>query len=167
MDSCSVFLVVVIVLVVIIGVSAWVASRMEAEKLERMAPEERAAYLEAKRRAVEAVQLKAKDSQRGPLNPQMICPHCQSKGTVRTKKVTQKKGISGGKATAAVLTAGVSILATGLSRKEGATEAHCDNCGSTWYFGAVPWKPPRVACLLVSAIRSEILLRPVKQNTLS
>jgi hypothetical protein len=67
-------------------------------------------------------------------NPALICPHCQVGGRCVTKKVSCKKGISGGKATAAVLTGGVSLLATGLSRKEIDTEAHCKNCNSTWYF---------------------------------
>jgi len=70
----------------------------------------------------------------GPINPAMICPHCQTRGVVRTKAITQKKGISGGKATAAVLTGGVSMVATGLSRKEDATQAKCDTCGSKWVF---------------------------------
>ncbi|MGO8683097.1 MAG: hypothetical protein ACLQUT_00730 [Thermoleophilia bacterium] len=63
----------------------------------------------------------------------MICPHCQTKGSVTTKSVRSKKGISGGKATGALLTGGLSILATGLSRKESSTEAHCSVCGATWY----------------------------------
>lgn len=70
----------------------------------------------------------------GPINPALICPHCQEQGHVHTKSVQQKKGISGGKATAALLTGGVSMLATGLSRKEQATEAYCGNCKSTWTF---------------------------------
>lgn len=70
----------------------------------------------------------------GPVNPTLICPHCQKTGRVHTKPVRQKKGISGAKATGAVLTGGLSMLATGLSRKEALTEAHCDNCGSTWRF---------------------------------
>jgi hypothetical protein len=65
---------------------------------------------------------------------QIVCPHCQTKGQVRTQVVKQKKGISGGKATAAVMTAGLSTFATGLSRKEEVTEAHCNACGSTWHF---------------------------------
>ena len=69
-----------------------------------------------------------------PKSAAMVCPHCQSKGTIRTKQVKQKKGVSGGKATAAVLTGGLSILATGLSRKESATQARCSKCGNTWYF---------------------------------
>ncbi len=70
----------------------------------------------------------------GPINPAMTCPHCETKGKVRTTKVKQKKGVSGGKATAAVLTGGLSILATGLSRKEEVTQAHCDKCDNTWVF---------------------------------
>ena len=66
----------------------------------------------------------------GPLNPKLVCPHCQTTGQVRTKPIEQKKGVSGGKATAAVPTAGVSMLATGLSRKETNTQAHCMNCKS-------------------------------------
>ena len=53
---------------------------------------------------------------------------------VLTKHVEIKKGISGAKATGAILTAGVSLLATGLSRKEGQTQAHCENCNSIGYF---------------------------------
>ena len=62
----------------------------------------------------------------------LICPHCGSRGTVASKAVKKKRGISGGKATGAVLTAGVSLFATGLSRKEKVTERHCSNCGTTW-----------------------------------
>ncbi len=70
----------------------------------------------------------------GPVNPSLVCPHCQAKGRVRTIEVKNKRGISGGKATAALLTGGTSLLATGLSRKEAATKALCDACGSTWQF---------------------------------
>ena len=34
----------------------------------------------------------------------------------------------------AILTGGISMLATGLPRKEVSTEAHCNNCRSTWQF---------------------------------
>lgn len=70
----------------------------------------------------------------GPINPHMVCPHCNATGSIRTKKTTQKKGVSGGKATAALLTGGVSLLATGLSRKENNTQAHCTKCQNTWFF---------------------------------
>jgi hypothetical protein len=64
----------------------------------------------------------------------MTCPHCQTKGTVTTTLVRRKKGVSGAKATGAVLTGGLSILGTGLSRKELETEAHCSACGATWHY---------------------------------
>lgn len=70
----------------------------------------------------------------GTRNTALVCPHCQCGGKVRVKPVVQKAGISGGKATAAILTGGLSILATGLSRKQNMTQAHCDNCDCTWLF---------------------------------
>ena len=69
-----------------------------------------------------------------PHSPEMICPHCQKRGDVRTKAVSVKKGIDGTKAAAALLTGGLSLGLSGLSRRENLTEAHCDNCGSTWTF---------------------------------
>ena len=69
-----------------------------------------------------------------PRKDTIICPHCQIRGSVRTAKVKRKRGVSGGKATAAVLTLGWSMLATGLSRKEMVTHAACGNCGSEWDF---------------------------------
>lgn len=68
----------------------------------------------------------------GENNPALVCPHCQEKGYVRTTHVRRKKGVSGAKATGALLTGGVSLFVTGLSRKEGCTQAHCCNCNSTW-----------------------------------
>ena len=66
------------------------------------------------------------------LGNEMICPHCQTKGSVTTAKVKQKAGISGGKATGAILTGGISLLATGLSRKRLTTQASCRHCGMSW-----------------------------------
>lgn len=63
----------------------------------------------------------------------IICPHCRTKGTVTTRKVTLKRGVSGGKATGALLTGGVSMLATGLSRKEATIELSCSDCAMVWH----------------------------------
>jgi transcription elongation factor Elf1 len=84
----------------------------------------------------ECLQRKAEENaNRGfELNEKLVCPHCQDRGYVETRATKIKKGISGGKATGAVLTGGLSLLATGLSRKEQATEAKCSNCGSRWVF---------------------------------
>lgn len=73
-------------------------------------------------------------SEYGILNQFLICPHCQSKGTVRTKTVRRKKGVSGAKLTGAVFTMGASLFVTGFSRKENATQAFCENCESMWDF---------------------------------
>lgn len=72
-------------------------------------------------------------SQRRPGDSQKVCPHCGVRGRVTSRSVKQKKGISGGKATGAVLTGGLSILGTGLSRKEKATQMHCHNCNTVWH----------------------------------
>jgi hypothetical protein len=69
----------------------------------------------------------------GPANPSLICPHCQIKGHVRTRMKNQKMGISGGKATAALITAGLSLFVAGLSRKEKVTQAFCGKCSSEWH----------------------------------
>jgi hypothetical protein len=68
----------------------------------------------------------------GPLLPEVVCPHCSVTGQVHGQQVKTKKGISGGKATGALLTAGVSVLATGLSRKEEQFEMVCGNCSVRW-----------------------------------
>jgi hypothetical protein len=68
------------------------------------------------------------------LNPVMVCPHCQNKG-VLTEKVMRKKGVSGAKATAGLLTGGISLLAVGLSREEQETRCECPKCHMIWHVG--------------------------------
>jgi len=125
----------------------------EQEMIALMLPEERQKYLAEKaekearlesykaekearlrRQQTSIAEWNLQQRSYGGINTAMVCPHCQSIGKIRTKEVKQKKGVSGGKATAAVLTGGLSLLAVGLSRKEGATQAHCDNCHNTWFF---------------------------------
>jgi len=67
-------------------------------------------------------------------DPKLFCPHCQQFGHVATEPTTVRRGISGGKACAALFTGGLSMLATGLSQKEAMTKATCSNCGATWQF---------------------------------
>jgi hypothetical protein len=119
--------------------------KAEQAHVASLVPVEREAYLAKK--AVEKAALVKKSVERaerkqesrdtwmyGRINPQMICQHCGVRGSVRTQSITTKQGISGGKATAAILTGGVSLLATGLSRKVANTQAHCGNCRNDWYF---------------------------------
>src|SRR5689334_12012349 len=85
--------------------------RAEAKRVAKMPEWQQKAYYEQQRESQARWQ-------HGPRNAAMICPHCQEKGKVHTKQLTQKKGVSGAKATGAILTGGVSLLAPGLSRKE-------------------------------------------------
>jgi hypothetical protein len=101
-----------------------------------MSPESRAKFLENEqtkaRFRARYLQDRRDETDYGPLNPVMFCPHCRVTGKIRTKEVTNKKGVSGGKATAALLTGGVSLLAVGLSRKEVGIQARCGNCSKYW-----------------------------------
>lgn len=69
-----------------------------------------------------------------PVSPNVICPHCMHTNCVQMKREKNKNGISGGKATGAILTGGVSLLATGLSRKQWVTKCKCTHCKSQWMF---------------------------------
>ena len=68
------------------------------------------------------------------LNHDVVCPHCRRKGQVRVKELILNKGISVAKAIAAIITAGVSLISTGIMRKEQETHAHCGYCNSVWIF---------------------------------
>lgn len=68
------------------------------------------------------------------ISEKVICPHCNNRGCVAIRRRKAKKGLSGAKATGALLTAGLSIFATGLSRKEWVTDAICKNCDSKWQY---------------------------------
>ena len=70
----------------------------------------------------------------GVRNPKLLCPHCGARGLVHTQDVRIKSGLSGGKVMAGLMTGGLSLLATGLSRKNTMTEAWCANCQSIWHF---------------------------------
>jgi hypothetical protein len=117
-------------------------ARKEKEKRAAMSPHELQLYVEnekavaaTRRREKEERSRQASDTyNHGPINPMMVCPHCNTRGQIRTKEVVNKKGVSGGKATAALLTGGISLLATGLSRKEAATQARCGTCRNQWCF---------------------------------
>jgi hypothetical protein len=132
-------------LLIIVGMIIYgnrIAALREKAELDAMSPADRAEHQRAlaERRANDVKVAKMRQAERnatwahGKVNSQMVCPHCQTRGKVRVKAIEKKAGISGGKATAALLTGGISVLATGLSRKEELTQAHCDNCSSTWAF---------------------------------
>lgn len=126
--GCSVlFFTVVISVIALLVWKHKTNEREERERIYSLSPEQLAKENQKKAESKILVLY-------GPINTAMVCPHCQTKGKIRTKSIERKTGVSGGKATAAVLTGGVSILATGLSRKEDRTQAHCDECENTWTF---------------------------------
>lgn len=104
------------------------AKKMKAEKKAAL----KADSIKSHERYLRNIGLQSVINTYGNHYPEIICPHCQKKGNVRVKQVINKKGVSGDKATAALLTGGISLLATGLSRKEHGSLAHCDNCSMTW-----------------------------------
>jgi len=130
MDDSTIF-----VILLVVGIAAWIFfAKAEREKVAAMSPKERDAYLRQKEIAAKKSAQRLDAMIHGPLNLHIICAQCQTQGTVHTQPIKQKVGISGGKATAAILTGGVSMLATGLSRKQKLTEAWCSKCQSTWHF---------------------------------
>jgi hypothetical protein len=86
----------------------------------------------ARKAAKKKIEEEAAAARRQAGDAQKICPHCQVKGQVLSYPVEIKRGISGGKATGAILTGGISLLGTGLSRKESRTQMGCGNCKTTW-----------------------------------
>ncbi|HTW45938.1 MAG TPA: hypothetical protein VMD58_10365 [Acidobacteriaceae bacterium] len=133
MAVAVIFAVLIIIIILTLKVIA-IKDAREAEKIAAMSPDDRQKYLQKKQERFDAAQAILLTQEYGEINPKMICPHCQWMNCVRLKTVKRKKGISGSKATAAVLTGGVSVLATGLSRKEQETQAFCANCKTTWFF---------------------------------
>ena len=117
--------------IAVITVFGIVAAIAESRKKAAMTTEERSKYEEEVQARIALTQ---KTQEWGEINSKMVCPHCQTKGKIRTKQVEVKRGISGTKATAAVLTGGVSVLATGLSQKDKNTQAHCEECDASWKF---------------------------------
>ena len=67
--------------------------------------------------------------------PNLVCPHCQTKDSTTRRPKTVKEGISGAKATGALMSAGLSLYATGLSKKKQVAEFHCYACGTVWTVG--------------------------------
>lgn len=63
----------------------------------------------------------------------IICPLCQTKGSVNRKQVLRNQGVSGTKLAVAFITGGLSLFIIGLSRYEHETEFTCTNCGSSWF----------------------------------
>jgi hypothetical protein len=118
------------------------AAKKEFEGREARELEEWSVGLRAKRQAYLDTMTPEEHEQRkqdvvselwsGGSKEALVCPHCQSRGTVTTKTKKVGKGVSGGKATAAILTVGVSLIGPGLSRNVKVTQLTCSKCHMSW-----------------------------------
>ena len=123
----------VVVAILITVVITIIALYAERKKLAAMSPAERERYLAEQ-------QERQLTYQWGPLSPTLVCPHCQTKGKVRTKGIVQEKEIIGGDVASPGLFGRLPLLSFGLSRKVDATQAYCGNCNNTWVFSSSgPW----------------------------
>ena len=77
------------------------------KKIESMPPEEKSNYLF------------------GKINEDLVCPHCQTRGTVRTKGVMRTETSEG-------KIGGILTTKTTNTTSHFATQRHCDKCNSTW-----------------------------------
>jgi hypothetical protein len=97
----------------------------EKESLKKLSPEELSNYKETKAAITkvqsEAVARYSAISQYGIEKPSLICPHCQTKGKVRSKaseEITSTKVIP--------------IIGNNIKARKNVTQMHCDNCETTW-----------------------------------
>lgn len=91
------------------GIMIWgyLNAQNEREKIDAMSPEDRNNYFF------------------GPINANLICPHCQTKGMVHVKQVA-RVATSTGKVGGILKTDTKSTITTVV------TQHHCDQCSSTW-----------------------------------
>lgn len=63
---------------------------------------------------------------------QLVCPHCQTKGKIKTQRVKRAKRKTATRMLFGAATFGGSLAATGVSKKATVTACHCRNCGMQW-----------------------------------
>lgn len=97
------FVIFVLVVAIKIGMNG---ARARQQKLNAMTDSERWRFLANEKEAADIKRGRREEFTYGKLNAAMVCPHCNEKGKIRTMPVVKKKGVSGGKATAAILTGG-------------------------------------------------------------
>lgn len=113
---------VITVVALVVAALAWWGS-MALDPRRKMTSQQAAVYTQAQRDS------KKREAERQ--RAQIVCPRCQVAGHVTVSATSKKRGVSGGKATGALLTGGASLLLVGLSRKEYVQLLTCSNCGMT------------------------------------
>ena len=137
LDSKPIIFILVLAIIptIIIYLSFYVQKEQDREqdKINNMNPEEREKYKLSKKQEAEELQRRNKQEAHekalqnafGCTNPQLICPHCQTKGTVRAKGAERLLSTTG-------KIGGILKTNTKSTTKQYVTQHHCDNCGSTW-----------------------------------
>lgn len=92
------------------------------KKMEGMTPDELEAFKQEQKNIKEE---SLKSSEFGYVNEALVCPHCQSKGAVRTMKTTQ---VTKNRVNSVVGKA----VGLGTNSSKDVTQMHCDNCETTW-----------------------------------
>lgn len=100
---------VLVIAAIFAAMVTWVIfkANQERDRINMMSPERRADYL------------------RGPKNEHLVCPHCQTKGTVRAKRVARVVTTTG-------KVGGILKTDTRSSTTTQVTQHHCDQCTTTW-----------------------------------
>lgn len=90
---------------------------IRAHKLRKMTPDERVLFLSEEKK-------KKRADFYGDVNPALVCPHCQTKGFVRSVRVEKTKTV----------TQLGHVLPSAMISDGRVTMATCDNCSSKWAF---------------------------------
>lgn len=100
---------IILLLVLFAGGIVWavVSGMQERDRINAMSPEDRNEYVF------------------GPINTNLVCPHCQTKGAVHVKHLARV-------ATSTGTVGGVMKAKTTSTVTTAATQHHCDQCASTW-----------------------------------
>lgn len=93
--------------------------------LDSLSKEDKDSYLETKKRISEQQTKIMEEGRRnldlGCINPNLVCPHCQTKGHVRSKSAEE-----------ITRTKVVPVVGNTIQAKKKVTQMHCDNCATTW-----------------------------------
>ena len=95
------------------------------QKLNSMSPGAKDTYLQMEKdirdRQNKIMEEFRHESQYGGKNPNLVCPHCQTKGLVRNKAAEEITS-----------TKIVPVVGNTIKARKKVTQMHCDNCNTTW-----------------------------------
>lgn len=106
-------------------IASSVSSSNEQRQTSQMTPEEVKSYQNTRDKMnalySDIAKTQGQNDLHGYINENLVCPHCQTKGLVRSKSTVD---ISSTKV--------VPIIGNNIKTKKKVTQMHCDNCKTTW-----------------------------------